>query len=120
MNIHVNDVNYGAFMETYRQLHHHVSWSQMFQIRYQLLHIQKNGLFNAHKNLLKKLNLICASYGDILPLAPCAPTTHPPSMYVEPLMYTGARPPETRLEQLAQELYNIMQEHTPNGEPMLN
>ncbi|CAL5007314.1 unnamed protein product [Urochloa decumbens] len=120
LNIHINDVNYPCFLEAYRQLHHSLSWSQILHIKYQMLRIEKNGLFNAHRDLLKRLSSICASYGDILPLAPCAPMTHPPSIYVEPVMYTGAKPPETRHEQLARELFNIIQENTPNGNPIID
>jgi hypothetical protein len=119
-SIQVNDVNYGAFRETYTQLQRCISWSHLLQTRYNLLHIEKNGLFTAHMNLLKTISLICASSGDILPLAPLSPTMQPPNSYIEHVIYIGPNPPETRHEELSRELFNVLQEYTPMGNPMIS
>jgi hypothetical protein len=42
-NIHVNDVNYVAFHETYSQLRHYISWCHILHTRYQLLRMEKMG-----------------------------------------------------------------------------
>lgn len=81
--------------------------------------VEKNALFNAHMNLLKRISLICASYGDILPLAPLPPTMHAPNSYMEHVMYIGPNPREARHEELARELFNVLQENTPIGNPIL-
>lgn len=114
MNIHVNDVNYVAFKETITSLVHYTDWVEVLHIRYQELFAEKTRLFDAHRDLLRQLSSICKSY-DILPLAPSAPPTEPPSLYAEPLMYTGPIPPEKPLEKFAGELLNIIQDFMPNG-----
>ncbi|CAL5074949.1 unnamed protein product [Urochloa decumbens] len=115
MNINVNDVNYVSFLETYRQWHHCMSWSQVLQIKYETMRIEKSRLFNAHVELLKRLSSICVRHNDILPLASCDPLPQSASICTEQVMYTGSKPPVTRHELLARELFNILQENTPNG-----
>ena len=84
------------------------------------MHVEKSGLFNTHMNLLKRISLICASYGDILPLTPLPPTIHPPNSHIEHVTYIGPNPPETRHEELARELFNVLQEYTPISSPIIN
>lgn len=84
------------------------------------MHVEKSALFNTHMNLLKRISLICASYGDILPLTQLPPTMHPPNSNIEHIVYIGPNPPETRHEELARELFNVLQEYTPIGSPIIN
>ena len=119
MNVTINDVNHAPFLETYRQLHHYMSWSMILQMKHETLHIEKNRLFSAHMELLKRLSSICIRYGDILPLVPCASPPQPASKPMEPvILYTGLKPPKTLHELLACELFNIVQENTANGCPI--
>jgi hypothetical protein len=52
MNICINDLTYLAFKETYKQLNHFMSWSQLVQTGYDILHVQTNNLLKSHKNCL--------------------------------------------------------------------
>lgn len=119
-NIHVNDVNFVAFHQTYNKLRHYISWCHILNTRLQLLSMEKNQLLNAHVNLLKRLGLICATNGDILPLRPSTPTMHPPASHVGRVMYIGPDPPETRYEELGRELFNVLQEYSPVDSPIIN
>ena len=118
MNVTINDVNHAPFLETYRQLHHYMCWSMILQMKHETLRIEKNRLFSAHMELLKRLSSICIRYGDILPFASCASPPQPTCISMEPVIYTGSKPPKTRHELLACELFNIVQENTPNGCPI--
>lgn len=104
MNILVNDLSYAAFRETFKQLHHYMSWTQLVQSRHETLRAQSDTLLSSHKSLLDRLGSICATHGDILALAPCLDD--------EKAIYTG---PYSRYERLVQKLFRIVQEYTPSG-----
>lgn len=119
-NVTINDLNYGLFVETFRQLHHCMSWSQLLQISHENLRIEKSILLNAHMELLRRLSSICVSYSDILPLASCAIEPQPAGVCMEPIIYTGSKPPVTRHELFAWELFNILQRNSPDGNPIVD
>ena len=103
LNICINDLTYPAFKETYRQLNHFMSWSQLVQTRYDMLRVQTDDLLKSHKKLLDRLGSICSSYGDILSLA--TPLT---SIRAEP-----SPGPDPRYVQLVEQLFSLVLEGTP-------
>lgn len=119
MSICVNNINYAPLLETCRQLSYSMCWAQVIQARCETLRLERDGLLNAYMDLLNRLSSICVSYSDILPLASWRPI-NASSTYIEPILYTGARPTQTRLELLAKELFNILQENTPDGNPIID
>lgn len=87
LNIWVRDISYNPLIETSRQLHYYMSWSQYLQNAYRELSAEKDALFNAHKALLERLGSICARYSDVLLQGPSAAAI---SVQSQPAMYTGA------------------------------
>jgi hypothetical protein len=109
LNIWVKDISYDPLIETSRQLHYYMYWSQYLLTTYQELSAEKDALFNAHKSLLERLGSICVRYSDILPLASSAAAT---SIQSQPVTCTGAEAPELRYGGLARELTSVLQDNT--------
>lgn len=108
-NIWVKDINYDPLIETGRNLHYYMYWSQFLQTTCQGLSAEKDALFIAHKALLVRLSSIYARYSDILPQASCVATT---SAQSQPATNAGADAPVIRYKELARELISIAQEDT--------
>jgi len=107
MNICINDLTYSAFKETYKQLDHFMSWSQLVETNYDTLRIQTDNLFKSRKELLDRLGSICSSYSDILSSA-------------TPLTSIGAEPvagPDPRYIQLVEQLFSLVLENIPTYIP---
>ena len=107
MNICINDLTYSAFKETYKQLDHFMSWSQLVETKYDTLRIQTDNLFKSRKELLDRLGSICSSYSDILSSA-------------TPLTSIGAEPvagPDPRYIQLVEQLFSLVLENIPTYIP---
>lgn len=119
LGIRVNDVNYTILNETYTQLSHYIHWCQSLYLRHELSRVEKNGLLDTHKNLLKRLSLILGRYNDIIPLTPFGPV-NVSDMFPEQLIYTGASPPETRYDQFAQELLSVLREYSAANNQAIN
>jgi hypothetical protein len=48
LNIWVKDISHDPLIETSRQLHYYMYWSQYLQTTYRELSAEKDALFNAH------------------------------------------------------------------------
>lgn len=111
-NIAINDHNYNALKTMYKSCSAAQEWSKTKEEELQLQTQQKIALQRDKARRTRILKKICLRFQDVLPFR--REPGHASSNFN--IIYTGNKPPTTRMEELASSLYQYITETNPTGE----